>query len=65
MFLEDVDDELRLGDVAGLVRGPQPQVELLVVGLQVEGSVEKNTSGFTFQSEKAASFAQQLRKKTI
>lgn len=51
LLLENVDDELRLGDVAGLVRRAKAEVELLVVRLQVERPVQEHAARVAFQSK--------------
>ena len=61
LLLENVDDELRLGDVAGLVRRAKAEVELLVVRLQVQRPVQEHAARVAFQSKKAAAFTQKLK----
>ena len=61
LLLQDVDDELRLGDVRAAVGGPEPEVELLVVGLGVERPVQEDSAGVAVKPEEAAAFAQELK----
>ena len=64
LLLQDVDDELRLGDVRAAVGGPEPEVELLVVGLGVERPVEEDSAGVAVKPEEAAAFTQELKFRT-
>ena len=64
LLLQDVDDELRLGDVRAAVGGPETEVELLVIGLGVERPVQEDSAGVAVKPEEAAAFAQELKFRT-
>ena len=67
LILEDVDDQLRLGDVTGSVRGANPQVELVDLGVVLGGQRggHKDLAAGRRQTEQGGSFAQQLQRNNI